>query len=72
MRAAGTGIVHRQRHSDDGYVAHVMAARFADHLPLYRQEKIFAHTGPAAGGSTLEQWIGTCGVQLPSQVDAVR
>lgn len=28
-----------------GLLAHVMVAKFADHLPLYRQEKIFARAG---------------------------
>jgi transposase len=28
-----------------GLLAHVMVAKFADHLPLYRQEKIFGRAG---------------------------
>jgi transposase len=30
-----------------GLLAHVMVAKFADHLPLYRQEKIFGRAGLA-------------------------
>ena len=36
-----------------GLLAHVMVAKFADHLPLYRQEKIFGRAGLAIPCSTL-------------------
>ena len=49
-----------------------MIAKYADHLPLYRQEKIFGRTGLAIPRSTLAQWVGTCGVQLQPLVDALR
>jgi len=38
-------------------LAHVMVAKFADHLPLYRQEKIFGRAGLAIARSTLAQWV---------------
>ncbi len=38
-----------------GLLAHVMVAKFADHLPLYRQEKIFGRAGLAIPRSTLAQ-----------------
>ena len=47
-------------------------AKYADHLPLYRQEAIFARAGFAIPRSTLGQWVGTCGVQLQPLVDALR
>ncbi|WP_024667337.1 IS66 family transposase [Pseudomonas syringae] len=55
-----------------GLLAHVMVAKFADHLPLYRQEKIFARAGLAIARSTLAQWVGQTGVQLQPLVDALR
>ena len=55
-----------------GLLAHVMIAKFADHLPLYRQESIFARAGLAIARSTLAQWVGNCGVQLQPLVDALR
>lgn len=55
-----------------GLLAQVMVAKFADHLPLYRQEKIFARAGLAIARSTLAQWVGACGVQLQPLVDALR
>jgi transposase len=55
-----------------GVLAHVKVAKFADHLPLYRQEKIFGHTSLAISRSTLAQWGGQTGVQLQPLVDALR
>jgi transposase len=55
-----------------GLLAQVMIAKFADHLPLYRQEKIFGRAGLAIPRSTLAQWVGACGVQLQPLVDALR
>ena len=53
-------------------LAHVMVAKFADHLPLYRQEKIFGRAGLPIARSTLAQWVGNCDVQLQPLVDALR
>ena len=47
-------------------------AKYADHLPLYRQEGIFARAGLAIPRSTLGAWVGVCGVQLQPLVDALR
>ena len=55
-----------------GLLAHVMVAKFADHLPLYRQEKIFGRAGLAIPRSTLAQWVGQTGVQMQPLVDALR
>ncbi len=55
-----------------GLLAQVLVAKYADHLPLYRQEAIFARAGFAIPRSTLAQWVGSCGVQLQPLVDAMR
>ena len=55
-----------------GLLAQVMVAKFADHLPLYRQEAIFGRAGYAIPRSTLGEWVGVCGVQLQPIVDALR
>ena len=49
-----------------------MIAKFADHLPVYRQESIFGRAGLAIPRSTLAQWVGMTGVQLQPLVDALR
>jgi transposase len=55
-----------------GLLAHVLVNKFADHLPLYRQEAIFGRAGVAIPRSTLAQWVGTCGVELQPLVDALK
>jgi transposase len=40
-----------------GLLAHAMIAKFADHLPVYRQESIFGRAGLAVPRSTLAQWV---------------
>jgi transposase len=55
-----------------GLLAQVLVAKYADHLPLYRQEGIFARAGMALSRSTLAEWVGTCGVQLQPLVDALK
>jgi transposase len=55
-----------------GLLAQVLVAKYADHLPLYRQESIFARAGLAIPRSTLAQWVGACGVQLQPLVDALK
>ena len=55
-----------------GLLAQVLVAKYADHLPLYRQENIFARAGLAIPRSTLAAWVGACGVQLQPLVDALK
>ena len=39
-------------------VAHVVVAKYADHLPLYRQAQIYARQGVRLDRSTLADWTG--------------
>ncbi|MFA0814005.1 IS66 family transposase [Microbulbifer epialgicus] len=55
-----------------GLLAHLLIAKYADHLPLYRQERIFTRAGLAISRSTLAEWVGRCGVALQPLVDALR
>jgi transposase len=54
-----------------GLLAQVLVAKFLDHLPLYRQERIFERAGHLIARSTLAQWVGECGAQLQPLVDAL-
>ena len=40
-----------------GLLAHVVVSKYSDHLPLYRQEKIFAREGLDLARSTLCDWV---------------
>jgi transposase len=42
----------------DALVAHVVVAKYADHLPLYRQAQIFARQNVGLDRSTLADWVG--------------
>ena len=55
-----------------GLLAQVLVAKYADHLPLYRQEAIFGRAGLAIPRSTLAAWVGSCGHQLQPLVDALK
>jgi transposase len=39
-----------------GLLAHVLTAKFVDHLPFYRQEKLFARLGVEIGRATMSNW----------------
>ena len=39
-------------------VAQVLVSKFADHLPLYRQARIYARQGVGLDRSTLADWVG--------------
>jgi transposase len=45
-------------------VAHVLVAKYADHLPLYRQAQIYARQGVALDRSTLADWVGLAAFAL--------
>jgi transposase len=55
-----------------GLLAQVLVAKYADHLPLYRQEHIFGRAGLALPRSTLASWVGVCGLRLQPLVDALK
>src|ERR687893_669253 len=42
----------------EALLAHVLVAKYADHLPLYRQAQIFARQGIELDRSTLCDWVG--------------
>jgi transposase len=53
-------------------LAQVLINKFADHLPLYRQEQMFDRTGYKLSASTMGSWVGQCGAALQPLVDALR
>ena len=55
-----------------GLLAQVVVAKHDDHLPLYRQEEIYARSGVHIARSSMAQWIGICGVRLKPLADALQ
>ena len=55
-----------------GLLAHVLVAKFADHLPLNRQSNIYAREGVDITRSTLAGWVGQSAALLRPLLDAVQ
>ena len=54
-----------------GLLAHVLVAKFCDHLPLYRQAEIYARDGIDLDRSTLSDWVGQTSALMRPLVEAV-
>ena len=48
----------------EAMVAHVLVARYADHLPLYRQAQILERQGVMIERSTLSFWMGYAAAEV--------
>ena len=56
----------------EALVAHVLVARYADHLPLYRQAQMMARQGVALDRSTLSFWMGYAAAEVAPVVTRLR
>lgn len=54
-----------------GLLAHVLVAKYCDHLPLYRQSEIYARAGVELERSTLGDWVGECAALLSPLADRI-
>lgn len=55
-----------------GLLAHILVSKFGDHLPLYRQNEIFARMGADIPASTLVDWCGQGMRMLAPLVERIR
>ena len=55
-----------------GTLAHLLVAKYCDHLPLYRQSEIYAREGLELDRSTLCDWVGQAAWLLDPVVAAIR
>jgi len=53
-------------------LAHVLSAKYSDHLPLYRQAEIYEREGVDLGRSTLAGWVGAASQMLQPLVEALK
>lgn len=53
-------------------LAHVLVAKYADHLPLYRQSEIYAREGIDLDRSTMADWVGGASRTLRPLVEALK
>lgn len=61
----------RRGRASAGLLAHVLVAKYADHLPLYRQSEIYAREGVTLERSTLADWVGQSAALLRPLVEAL-
>jgi len=54
-----------------GLLAHVLVSKYCDHLPLYRQSRIFARDGVELDRSTLAGWVGKATALLEPLADSI-
>jgi transposase len=54
-----------------GLLAQVLAAKYADHCPLYRQQAIYQRAGVALDRATLADWVGVAARLLEPLVDVL-
>lgn len=55
-----------------GLLAQVLVSKYADHLPLHRQEAVFERQGYAVSRSTMCDWVGACAELLFPVVQEMR
>jgi len=53
-------------------LAHVLTAKYCDHLPLYRQNEIYAREGVEINRGTMAEWIGMMAVLVDPLAEAIR
>lgn len=54
-----------------GLLAHVLVAKFCDHLPLYRQSEIYARSGLELHRGLLAEWMGRTAFHLEPLAEAI-
>jgi len=54
-----------------GLLAHVLVAKYCDHLPLYRQSEIYGREGIELSRSTMAGWVGRAAFELRPLVEAI-
>jgi hypothetical protein len=63
-RHAGAGTADQRRTADEAMVAHVLVAKFAWHLPLYRQAQMLLAQGLDIKRAVLAFWVGYAAAEL--------
>ena len=56
----------------EGLLAHVLVAKYCDHIPLYRQSDMYARDGVELARATLAGWVGESARLVAPLVQAIR
>ena len=57
--------------ASESLLAHVLIAKYADHLPLYRQTQLYRRSGIELSRATLAGWVGRTAFHLAPLVDCL-
>lgn len=71
VQAPAPSLPIRRGRAGAGLLAHVLVAKYADHLPLHRQAEIYAREGVDLSRSTLADMVGQTARLLRPLVDAL-
>jgi transposase len=55
-----------------GLLAHILTAKYCDHLPLYRQPVMYAREGVRLERATMAEWVGAASSLLAPLLDALQ
>jgi transposase len=69
VQAPATGLLARRLRHGPGLLAHVVVAKYANHLPLYRQSEIYARSGIEIDRSSLTDDVGHVAKILSPLID---
>lgn len=72
LRADMPGLPIARGKPGAGLVAHVLIAKYCDHLPLYRQSEIYAREGVELARSTMADWVGKASTLLEPLIKHLR
>jgi transposase len=72
MQAPAPALPTPRGRAAPGLMAHVLVAKYADRLPLYRQGAIYAREGVDLDRSTLADWVGQAVWLLEPLVEAIQ
>jgi transposase len=72
MQAAAPSRPIERSIAGPGLLAHVLVSKYCDHLPLYRQSRIYARSGVELDRSTLAEWVGGSSRLLAPLVEVLR
>ena len=65
-RAIEKGLAH------ETVLADIIVSKYVDHLPLYRQAKIFEREGVSIASSTMSDWVRSCCLLLEPLYEALK
>ena len=71
VQAAAPSRPIERGYAGPGLLAHVLVAKYCDHIPLYRQSQIYAREGVELDRATLADWVGSVSALVDPLIGAL-